>query len=459
MSTYPRSQVTQRRTPHRLRRLRLWMPVMPFVVFWIGAITAYEVGPIVNPRLAPATYVYLVLAFLAIVGGYRRGLSWTCGSVTEASRHEKTRALELLQWSAPVSCLGTAGLVLDRLLSGAGSVAKTLLETETVRDFEMNRTTLLTTLSVAPYSVSFVALACFFYCKASGVRVSNVTAWAVYLQLVLVLFNAFLGANRGVFFWIATYGVFFVAFAREGGIRGTLQESRKKERLAFVLFAVVGVIYTVFIAGNRDGPWYIKSMARQAQISGRFDASGYDETMLGTYVSLLNYGTSEFRYIDAFVERAEPLAFRPALLVGVRVLGQVRRFDPSFARATEEISAQWILSAGLSPWGWASVFGYPLIMFGWLGALIFFLLLGMTFGAAVKRAVTRQEVGMLIVVFCLYAAMNTSFNWIGGDVTHNVGYAVGLWMVATAPKPRVRLWIGRASAKPRWGRAAGMGDG
>ncbi|MRR30906.1 oligosaccharide repeat unit polymerase, partial [bacterium] len=413
---------------------RMWMPVVPFLVFWAIAFAMYEIGPLVNPRLAPETYAYLLSAVGALVVGYLLAVKTKNQVRASQSRRETRRAQVLVRWTAPVSAIGTAGLVLDRLLSGAGSVSKTIFETQSVRDFEAQNTTIITTISVAPYSLSFVAIACFFYCKGAHVQISRVTTWSIYTQIALVAFNAFLTANRGSFFWIATYWLFYWLFVRSNTIRSWLRTMRPRERIVYLLFVIVGVVYSIFIARNRNSDDYLSWLARSARENARFDTGNYEEATVGTFVGLLTYGTHQFEYVDAFLERAEPLAFRPILLIGGRTLDQVRRVDPSFGRGAEDLAHRWIFEAGLSPYGWPSVFGWPLAMFGSIGAVAFFGLLGWTFGAVVKRYVTRREVGMLIVAFCLFQAMNMSFAWIGGDTTHNVGYATGLFMAVSSGK-------------------------
>lgn len=434
--TFGKRQASRRNAPDFSRRSRLWLPVLPFLLFWALAFVAYQFGPIINIDLSWQTYVYLLCAYGGVILGYRLALGRTRVLQATPGQEERKRARWLLEWTAPLSALGTAGLVLDRLLSGAGSVERTLFETQTVREVENQATTVLTTVSVAPYSFWLVTLACYFYCRVAGVRIGKVTASLVYLQLALVAFNAFLSANRGVYFWISTYWLFFILFLYPGGLKEFRRRATSREKIALCAFVALGVIYSAFIARRRNSEEYLQSLAQEARRSTRVELAAYEDEAVGTFTALLVYGTHQFSYIDAFVARAEPLAFRPEPLVGGRLLDQLRRFDNSLGRESEIVFTGWIRSAGLSEWGWASVWGYSLPMFGWLGSIAFFFALGHTFGLGVRRYIERAEIGLAVLLFSFYAALNMSFNWIGGDTTHNLGYVVGVLLLMTRKRGR-----------------------
>jgi len=418
-------------TQYPARAFRSWFPVLPFIVYWIATLLLREFGPIIHDELRPATYVYVVGGLAGFIWAYASGLGRVKPRSPTRSPEETGLAQKWLFWTAPAALAGTAGLVLDRLLSGAGSLSRTLYETEYVRDEFAANTTWITTLSVAPYCFSLVSLAAYFACLRHG-RVSRFLHALILLQMALLAFNTFLAANRGVFFWLLTYWVFYVFFVRGSSV-GEFVRSRalRTTRFAFVAFLVVAVGYIYFIARYRNSEMYLSYLVSTELNSQRYSLPDLDTPALGALIHLIQYGTHEYTFIDAFLERAEPLAFNPGYLLGSRILNQVRRFAPTYETQGEITAGQWMSEAGLPPWAWPSVFGWLLAMFGYIGAPAFLALLGFACGRLSRSFLSTGSFGALVLVFCLYTALNMSFNWIGGDFQQNTGYVVGIALLAS----------------------------
>ncbi len=407
------------------RTLQDWFPALPFLAYWIGTFLLYEFGPIINAPLRPQTYVYILGGLACFAASYAAGMKGRRPQTPPDLEREVESAHTWLQWTAPAALIGTAGLVADRLLSGAGSVSRTLTETEFVREEFGFNTTWITTLSVAPYCLSLVCLAAYFLCLKHR-RLPRAMHLMVFAQLALIAYNAFLSVNRGVFLWLLTYGVFYIFFVRGTSVR-TFLSSRafRATRIAFVAFFVASMLYMYFIARYRNSEMYLTYLASTEVTTERYTLEDIDVSTAGALISLIGYGTHEYNFIDAFLERAEPLAFNPGYLAGSRVLDQVRRFDPSFETQAETTARVWINDAGLPPYAWPSVFGWLLTMFGYVGAPVFLVLLGFACGRLVRTYLATGALGALVLVFCLYTALNMSFNWIGGDLQQNTGYLVG----------------------------------
>ena len=422
----PMSAMHLRRPPvSPVRTLQEWFPALPLLIYWTGTLLLYEYGPVINSPLRAQTYAY-ILGGLACFGfSYAAGLGGRRPGSPRFQQREVAFAETWLRWTAPLALFGSAGLVADRLLSGAGSLSRTLAETEYVREEFVANTTWLTTISVAPYTLSLVSIAAYFVCLKHH-RVSRSLNLMILAQMALLAYNAILSVNRGVLLWLLTYWIFYLFFVQGTSVRAFLvSRAYRATRIALVLFVVASVGYMFFIARYRNSEMYLRYLASTEVVDERYGLADIDAPAAGALISLVGYGTHEFVFIDAFLERAEPLAFFPGFLVGSRVLDQIRRFDPEFETQAEITGRLWINDAGLPPFAWPSVFGWLLAMFGYVGAPVFLALLGFVYGRLVRTYVVSRTFGAMVLVFCLYTALNMSYNWIGGDLPQNVGYIVG----------------------------------
>ncbi|HOQ59347.1 MAG TPA: hypothetical protein PKZ08_01875 [Vicinamibacterales bacterium] len=406
-----------------------WFPVLPFFAYWIGTLLLFEFGPLVNDPLHAETYVYLLTGLACFAAAYAAGLAGRRWLRPVQTLREAALAYAWLRWTAPAALLGAAGLVLDRLLSGAGSFSRTLTETQYVREEFGWNTTWITTLSVAPYCLSLVSLAAYFVSERHR-RLPGYIHAMIIAQVALLAYNAFLSANRGVFFWLLTYWLFHLFFVRGFGVRTFLTaRALRVPRLAFIAVLAVSLSYIYFIARYRSSEMYLTYLVSTEGTSLRYSLPDIDTPALGALISLMQYGTHEYGFIDAFLERADPVAFNPGYLLGSRVLDQVRRVVPGYETQGEIVAGRWISDAGLAPWAWPSVFGWLLALFGYLGAPLFLAGLGFTYGRLAREYLWSGSFGSLVIVFSLYTALNMSFNWIGGDLQQNTGYLVGLGLL------------------------------
>jgi oligosaccharide repeat unit polymerase len=419
----------------QITRLRIWFPAMPFILYWVGTFLLYHFGPLVNRPLEWSTHAYLFIAFTGFVAAYRFGVG-PVGRRAPPDRALLVRsqgpALRLLHVFVLLGALGCLGFVADRLMSGAGSVAKTINETEFVREEYAETTTLLTTLSVIPYSFSLAGLALYFYACALRCKLSGITHGCALGGLILLCFNAFLSASRGNFFWVLTYIAFYFLFVKGESLRALAVRQRYLwHRVVVVSFAFVMVSHIVFIAIMRNNEQYLTNQARVWAMESRYglDEIDIDPRTLGALLQLSAYGTHEFEFIDAFLARAEPLAFQPAFLLGPRVLAQINRVDPNYTPETVRIALEWTSNASLPLSAWPSVFGWLLVMFGYIGAPLFMILLGWVFGRMVGHFLTQFDPASVILAFCMFSALNMSFSWIGGDFPHNAGYLIGILLL------------------------------
>ena len=420
---------TPARPPVRGSAFQAWFPAVPFLFYWIATLLLYQFGPIVNDELRPQTLVFVIGGLTCFALGYGSGVRGRRPAAAASVARETALAYSWLRWAAPAALLGIAGLVADRLLSGAGSPGLTLMETQYVREEFAWNTTWITTLSVVPYCFSLVSLTAYFLCLRRRPLPRAMHAM-IFAQLALHAFNTFLSANRGNFYWLPTYWLFYIFLVRGSSIRAFLfSRALRVTRLAFIGLLVIAVSYIYFIARHRNSEGYLTYLANTNAQSLRYDLPDIDTPTLGALINLMQYGTHQYGFIDAFLERADPLAFNPVSLLGGRVLDQIRKVVPDYEPQERIIADQWISEAGLPPWAWPSVFGWLLAMFGYVGAAAFLALLGFAGGWLARTYLSTGSFAVLLLLFCLYTALNLSYLWIGGDLQQNTGYVVGLGLL------------------------------
>jgi hypothetical protein len=154
-----------------------------------------------------------------------------------------------------------------------------------------------------------------------------------------------------------------------------------------VICGCVAISYFFFIARNRNNWSTLAAIGRANGESMRYSIGSYNDEDLGAIAQLVYYGTHEFTYIDAYVRHGEWLGFRPAGLFGMRVTAQINRFVPAFVPEAKKIGVSWMEIEGLSEFGWPSIFGVPIPIFGLLGSMLFFCGLG-TFAGWVMRGLS-----------------------------------------------------------------------
>ena len=434
---------TEDNTFFKVTMFRLWFPIIPFLFFWIASFATYHVGPIIYPSLHFSTYIYLLSSFFLFIIGYRVGLRRInknkSVSYAQVNRNN-IFIVSKLRYFSFFGFIGTLGFVVDKLITGAGSIDRTLNHTGEIRT-DIIAITPLTTFSVLPYSFLLIALAVYFYALGMKWKVSKYTHFFIFGSMFLLAFNSFLSVNRGSFFWILTYAAFYIFFIKSESVKGLLWKRQyKKIRKILLIFLTISLMYFAFIAKNRnldDGLYYLT----QSYIPvDRYDLleNSDDPDKLASYFLLSSYASGGFRYIDSFLQLSEPLYFNPIWLIGGRTLDQYRRIAPDFVSGAVELNLEWRAQSGLSYFGWPTIFGWNIAMFGYFGAVIFTYFLGFTFGRVVSNFIYRFDVGSLIIIFGLYGAFNMSFNWIGGDLTHNLCYLYGLFLIL-APRKTLRL--------------------
>lgn len=415
---------------------RAWFPVLLFALFWVNSYLNYHFGLFIRNPLRLQTHLFIGASMLAFLGGYGFGLGRPRRLLLRGPQQvwvANSGVFRSLKWLTLLTLLGACGLIVDIFVSGAGSIARTLQETENVREMFAGKTTPITTISMAFYSLAFVTYAAYYLACATHFPLPRFCHVAIYATYACLCLQSFLTANRGNFFAVITYLLFMLFYVQGESVRAVLFDARyRKWRLGLIAFTVLSLAYFIFISYHRTSEGGRTSAAYRYRPDDRYGLYSRDMDEENVTALLLTYGymTEGYPYIDYFITKAPAFAFRPRALFGTRTLRQFNRIVPWELKRPEalNIGDSWRMKGGLSLYGWPSIWGWNLAMFGYIGGVVFMLLYGWWLGFCSGTFLRYANVGALIVCFCNYSILMNSYNALGGDVYHQfsliAGYAI-----------------------------------
>jgi|GEM_PF-1003973 len=406
---------------------RPWVPVLLFLVYWIVALLIYHFGLILYPPMHLKTYGYLFFSFLFFVVGYKIGLGFlyrrTSKEIALFSAGN-TYILVLLKVVTVMSLIGIIGLIADRFISGSGTISKTLNDVETVRG-EIALTP-ITTISNFFYLPFLVAFALYMYCFVVHWELPRWVHLSIYSIVFLSCFIAFLGTERQALLYVGEYLWFFLFFALDKRLSSVLfNRSFRKFRVIVFVIMVISVAYFFFIARYRAGDNYLANFRARLGQQDRYEL--FKDNDYGAMFLFSSYMTDSINITDTVCGEAEPIAFNPGLIMGERVLFQIKRFYPDYEPDALRIVDELNETLGDNTWRykWWSMFGYNLIMFGYVGNLFFMGILGVVFGHMVRHFILYCNVGSFIIVFCLFLSLTASYESFFVEIFHTAGYFTG----------------------------------
>ncbi len=420
-----------------------WAPVFLFASYWTVALVCYHIGPIVYPVFYLKTYIFIGFSLGLFFAGYKLGLGFvfarTPEEISELSGNFRS-AITFLKITTISSLIGIAGLVVDRFISGAASIDKTLNNVDVVRDDLI--LTPLTTISNLFYLPVLISLALFMYCLKVRWKVPLWVHASVCITALMACFLAFLGAERQAFLFVAEYIFFYLFFLKNERLSTLIYDRTYRAwRIAFLAFLTIASIYIFFIARYRSTDGYLDHLTRNrwAQLDRYHllaDNTWFNERQMGSVFLLASYMTDELEIADKYCKASSPFCFNPGLLFGDRVWFQVKRFDPEYVcdayGIIDELDSE--LSDGSWSDKWKGIFGCNLVMFGCVGGILFMGILGIVFGFMVRQFLLYYDAWCLIIVLCLYLCLTMSYMGFYADIFHLAGLAVGLMHYLFAPK-------------------------
>lgn len=416
---------------------RTWFPALFFIVYWLQSFAQYYFGFLINPALSPATTFYLITAMALFIIGYACGLGGPRRVMVVdpcAAYQMNKKYLSKTNWLLLCLSIGVVGLIIGLYINGAGSIDNTLNNTSAVREEITYKMTPITTLAMCFYLPAFMALAFFYFksslCGARNLKWQYLVVTGIYL---LLCFQSFLSANRGNFFTVITYLAFDIFYVK--GVRFWKVVTGLRWlwlRCVLLGFVCVAFAYFFFISRHRGDDGGLKGYGIDYRLRDRYGLYQWfpaDEMDISAFFLAASYACTGYDLIELFVKNSDYFAFRPSMLIGGRTLRQINRFLPEscYLRVTaSEVGTAWKLQANANLYGWPTIWGWNMPIFGYIGSMVFMLILGILMGNASGTFLRYANVGALLVCFSLYEILMTSYNGWGGDVTHQFAFWLGL---------------------------------
>lgn len=417
-----------------------WFPVLPFILYWIFSFIAYEFGPFINPSLSNYTYLYFFSMFGLFIIMYWIGINTRRMVLVKPSSIVSSLPLKILNISIQCVFIGTLLLVVDRIWSGAGSFDLVVNEMSKIRSLYADNTTWITTIAVLPQSLRTIAFAAYFYCLTNGTLIKRKIHILMLGIILLDIINMMLTASRGILFWNTTYLFFYLVFCKRLSLlRIVFSTKYKSAKLIFIIAMILTFSYFYFVARNRTIESVLEFSGRNVSYSLKYPSlfEKYDYATIGASEQLFSYITHEFRYFDVILKNAEIFNFDPLTAMGIWVSVQITRLFPDYEPSAKVVALQWLVDDGLSPAGWPSIFGWPLTMFGVIGSILFFPLLGLACGLCVANYLKTNKFGWFLLVFVVYNSLNISFDWILRDPEQYVAIILAFALIGRFPRNHV----------------------
>jgi hypothetical protein len=409
-----------------------WFPVLPFLLYWLVSFIAYEFGPFIYPTLSICTYVYFFAMLAGFIIAYGFGLIAMSVSVAKRTTVNNPLPLKILDVASLFAFIGTLLFVVDRFASGAGSFDLVLNEMSKIRDEYAANTTWITTIAVLPQSLRLTAFAAYFYCLMNHASIKRKTHVMIFGILLLDTINMILTASRGILFWNITYLLFYLLFCKRMPVFKTIFSFKyKMAKTLFVLAILISISYFYFVARNRTIESTLEYLGEKSAASWKYPSviGRFDYATIGASEQLFSYLTHGFQYVDVFLKNAEVIHFDPLSAMGLRVTNQLKRLFPDYEPRAVTVGIKWENTEGLNTTGWPSIFGWPLAMFGVLGSMCFFLLLGFTCGIIVSNYFITNNFGWFVLTFVVFTSLNGSFDWILRDFEQYVAITLAMTLI------------------------------
>ena len=429
---------------------RAWVPVIFFIGYWLNSYFHYQFGLLIRDPLRPQTHIYFIANLIVFILMYRLGIGvqQTCMLKQDEEVWSLNRAVFRY---IPVLCaivsLAYIVRICDRFMTGAGSIVKTLEETEFVRE-EITASP-LTTIAMLFSVWEVIYWAIYFLALASRYPMKR---WIHILSLGIGLsmcFLSFLSANRGNFFVVCQYIAFYLLYAKGARIKDLLWKNNYLVlRVSLIAFIAIAITYFFFISRYRGSEDGLRAYSRGYKEYDRYGLfqTNVDELDLSAFFLTYTYMSEGYQYIDLFLRRGDPFYFRPLDLVGGRVLRQFRRVIPLIPERPQsvEIGNSWRESAGYNTHGWPTIWGWNICMFGYIGGVMFMGFLAYWLGWCSQMFLKTRDVTYLITCLAWYLCLMNSFNSIWADVGHYLAYWVGFVMILNAKRRWLRFrYLGR----------------
>jgi hypothetical protein len=182
-------------------------------MYWAIAFLTYYLGPVSFQGLTTGGLVFVVACLSVFIISYVISLN-VRSEVVLFDWSGSVVFYKLFKFSAVMAVIGSGLMILDRLINGAASFDVIVNEMYRVREEYSKNTSLLTTVSVVPYSFKWVLFSCLFFALKERIKIRKFFIFSVLFVVASDLLNMFFSANRGAIYEYFFYIIFYFIFVR-----------------------------------------------------------------------------------------------------------------------------------------------------------------------------------------------------------------------------------------------------
>lgn len=413
--------------PHGNGNLPLYLIILP----WTIMLCIYCWGPIMYRPLSLRTWVYLSMALVALVSGYK--LAWQATKIVE---HEQWIIREpVYKVMCLIALCGSAGLLFDYIRSGF-SLAVTFTDPVANRDLSFDRNTTWLTTACFPWACFSYSCILITLMRLKRGRRDGWSYVAVVAITLCVLGNMAQSGRQAMFVSVAlalAYCTTEYVKQRRFFRRHVLTA---RNIMAIAVGLTVVVLYCVFIGARRHhGTLSYDAYAAQFGVSKSAVmetlVDGVGEQWSVGIVAGLRYYSHQLSALDTLIN-----AWPTADGLGRHVLGwpllELKRTGLDLTADTTQISAT-LEKGGEYMWGWETGLSRPLNDFGVPGSLLFCCVVAYGLGAAFKRTAFGQSEAMQLVAIWMLEQCIFGIQFFPTDGIHFLNFAFSVAAISRLP--------------------------
>jgi hypothetical protein len=410
------------------RKPVFWIPIFPFLLFWLISFSTYYFGPVSYQGLSFYGFSFIIgclfLFFLSYVVALNIKFDYQIRDWTSSKSF-----LRLLKFSGVMVFLGSSLLIIDRMVYGSSDLGVVLNEMYRVRSEFSKSTTFLTTLSVIPYSFKLVFVSCLFYAVGNGIKLSKAIIFSFFFMVAVDILNMFFSANRGAIYEYFFFILYYLVLVKKYNLKDFIVIN--KVSVTLVVLSLVAFSYFFFVASSRtvSSTLEYQGSVGSERIRWEFLDKNMTDLQKGAFLQLYDYFNHGLEYTDVLLPHSPLVEFDFVQLLGVRFVSQISRFFPNYETRSSVLRKEILYQSGKSIYGWPSVFGISATALGIVGSLVFFPIIGFLTGAIVKKYVVSNSLPYFILVTAFYSCYLLSFDWFLRDFTFYISAAVFLYLI------------------------------
>lgn len=408
----------------------LWFPVLPFIIYWLSSIFLYEFGPFNTPDISISTILYILLCIFLFSYAYGKKINVNNYSYKKLiiSRPVLLKLKKHLNYFIFFSMIGNVLFVIDKYITGAGSIDLVINEFQYIREDYVKNTSILTTIAVIPQSLRLCAIGLWFYFRYLNIKISKINNIMIILSFLFELFNMVISANRGSLYWDIMLFVFYLIFIQRYKALDIINPIKNMKLIIIIIFIFsIFYSYSTWVAENRVEESTAVFLGEKADNLLKSNTD-MDVKAVGSSYQLFYYLTHGITNFNLLIDDAPVINIDVIASLGGRFKSQLQKIFPNYENYSDVIIFNSYSKHGIEISEWASVFGVATFYFGIIGAPIFFYTLGAYCSKVLNEWFKYQFAGYLIIIVVIYIGMCSSFSWFVRDFDQIIGIIYGIYI-------------------------------